>query len=178
VAIDMMQAGVAPFAGAGAMGGGGYGGYGGCPGAGAAGQVDPQGIFGSALGSMLGGAGGRAIGRLFGRPGLGRDIGQTVGGIGGGFLPLGAQPGPAPYGAGAGGGYVDPQGWFDWVRRGVRAAQGVGLLEAEPPMAPYAAGGQIDPQSIVGNPYGGRQWWPQPQWPYRRPLMAGPYQGA
>ncbi len=64
---------------------------------GAGSQLAPQGIFGSLLGAPLGGLIGRGIGGLFGNANLGRQIGQTAGGIGGGFLPFGADPVTAAY---------------------------------------------------------------------------------
>jgi hypothetical protein len=62
-----------------------------------AGQLAPQGIFGSLLGAPLGGLIGRGIGGLFGNANLGRQIGQTAGGLGGSFLPFGADPVTAAY---------------------------------------------------------------------------------
>jgi hypothetical protein len=68
-------------------------------------QLAPQGFLGGLIGAPLGGLVGRGIGSLFGYPQLGGQIGQYAGGIGGGFLPLSADPtqqmGGIPFPAGS-----------------------------------------------------------------------------
>src|SRR3954466_5464734 len=62
-----------------------------------AGGLAPQGFLGGIFGAPLGGLIGSGIGGLFGNANLGHQIGQAAGGIGGSFLPLGADPISAAY---------------------------------------------------------------------------------
>ena len=61
------------------------------------GGLAPMGFLGGMFGAPLGGLIGRGIGGLFGNAKLGNQIGQMAGGIGGSFLPLGADPVSAAY---------------------------------------------------------------------------------
>ena len=61
------------------------------------GGLAPMGFLGGMFGAPLGGLIGRGIGGLFGNAKLGNQIGQVAGGIGGSFLPLGADPVSAAY---------------------------------------------------------------------------------
>lgn len=71
----------------------------------------PQGFLGGLLGGPLGGLAGKAIGSLAGNPGLGQQIGQFAGGIGGAFLPFGADP-LSQYYAQQQMHALQPQGWL------------------------------------------------------------------
>lgn len=66
-------------------------------GSGQTGGLAPMGFLGGMFGAPLGGLIGRGIGGLFGNAKLGNQIGQVAGGIGGSFLPLGADPVSAAY---------------------------------------------------------------------------------
>ena len=61
------------------------------------GGMAPMGFLGGMFGAPLGGLIGRGIGGLLGNARLGNQIGQVAGGIGGSFLPLGADPVSAAY---------------------------------------------------------------------------------
>ena len=75
-------------------------------------QLAPQGFFGSMFGAPLGGMIGRGIGGLLGNAQLGGQIGQLTGGVGGGFLPLAADPYQQQMAQLAQQGQLAPQGWF------------------------------------------------------------------